>query len=326
MIVNRKTPKNLKTEDLWIFRHELKKEFDDPLVLDLKNVIITGDLYFDKKYKNNIILSYHGNFYNATFLQLIKKITSFHLSFKFKKYSVISDNWSSGYFHWLLDCLPRLILLEGLGINLPLALPSYLKGKTFVTQSLTLLDKTNYEFLKKEKWYFFKSLCFPAHLAPTGNYNDEIINKLRSRLTGNCKEVPTLKIYVSRSKASRRKIVNEQKIFPCLSSMGFRTVFCEDLTFEEQVQLFSKVKYLISNHGAGLSNILFMAPETSVLELRKRNDNHNNCYFSLASSLNLKYFYLECAPVNSTEETHIADIIVNTYEFSQQVKRMINEK
>ena len=224
-----------------------------------------------------------------------------------------------------MDCLPRLILLEEKGMNVTLILPENLKSKTYISESLNLLGIINFKFLKKDNWYFFKSLSFPVHLAPTGNYNDEIIKKLRSRITGNLQQVPTLKIYISRTKASRRKIDNEDQILPLLLQIGFKTVCCEDLSFDEQVKLFSKVKYLVSNHGAGLSNMLFMSSGASVLELRKSDDDHSNCYFSLASSLNLKYFYLKCLPINKMEDSHTADIIVDVKKFSEEINKMINE-
>lgn len=40
--------------------------------------------------------------------------------------------------------------------------------------------------------------------------------------------------------------------------------------------------------------MLFMEADTAVLEFRHQGDTHNNCYFSLASALNIKYFYQTC--------------------------------
>ena len=67
-----------------------------------------------------------------------------------------------------------------------------------------------------------------------------------------------------------------------------------DLSFKEQVSIVFHAKCLISNHGAGLTNMLFMEADTAVLEFRHYEDTHNNCYFSLASALNIKYFYQTC--------------------------------
>lgn len=50
---------------------------------------------------------------------------------------------------------------------------------------------------------------------------------------------------------------------------GFETVYAEDLSFDEQRNLFFETKILVTPHGAGLTNVLFMQPGTKVLELKK---------------------------------------------------------
>ena len=64
----------------------------------------------------------------------------------------------------------------------------------------------------------------------------------------------------------------------------------EEMTLYEQISLISKTSILISNHGAGLTNMIFMS-EGIVIELKSDADNINNCFFNLADSLDLKYFY-----------------------------------
>lgn len=244
MLVTRKEPENLKAEDLWLFKHELKKAFPDPQIINLKNVVINGEIHFTQNLKNNVLAAYHAAFFKYTVLQIIKRFIKQNLQFSFKRHFIITDSWSNGYFHWLLDCLPRLILIEDSGLNLPLILPHHLKDQRYVMESLAMLGFTNYRFLQNDKWYFFKSLCFPVHLAPTGNFHDGIIKKLRKRITPGTTSIPGLKIYISRSKALMRQVANEDEMVNVLSNLGFKTVYCEDMTFTEQVQLFAQAKYL----------------------------------------------------------------------------------
>jgi capsular polysaccharide biosynthesis protein len=326
MIIQRTKPVNIKNEDLWIFKHELEKTFNDPQILDLKNVVLNGELHFEKRTNYPLLLSYNNKTFETSIWEKIKKIIKFQFCIKLRKHFIITDDWSNGYFHWLMDCLPRLMLFGEKRTKLSLILPAHLKDEEYVSESLHLLGIKNFRFLRGNNWYYFKSLSFPVHLAETGNYNDEIMKILRNNLVTKPIEPSGLKIYISRSKASRRKIINEEQILPLLSRMGFKTIYCEDLSFQEQVNLFSKVKYLVSNHGAGLSNMLFMPPGASILELRKINDNHNNCYFSLASSVNLKYYYLQCLPLDEQEESHTANIEVNVKEFEDEIIKMIHEE
>ena len=85
-------------------------------------------------------------------------------------------------------------------------------------------------------------------------------------------------------------------------------------------------KYLISNHGAGLTNMLFMQAGTSVLELRRENDGHNNCYFAQASALNLKYYYQLCKSENDDTDTYTANLIVDPLVLEKNIKTMLNIK
>jgi hypothetical protein len=45
----------------------------------------------------------------------------------------------------------------------------------------------------------------------------------------------------------------------------FQTIYAEDLSFEQQVKICSRARHLVSNHGAGLTNMLFMPQGASVL-------------------------------------------------------------
>jgi len=127
---------------------------------------------------------------------------------------------------------------------------------------------------------------------------------------------PFRKLYISRSRAARRRIANEGALWPVLESQGFEFVHLEGRPFFEQVRLLAETSHLLSNHGAGLTNMLFMAPGTKVTEVRLRGDHHNNCYFSLARALELNYDYRLADPVRAGESAHTADVVVNTQEFA----------
>ena len=54
-----------------------------------------------------------------------------------------------------------------------------------------------------------------------------------------------------------------------------------------------------------------MASGSRVLELRRRGDRENNCYFSLASALDLPYDYLQCGVTDEREPTRTAEFVVD---------------
>ena len=84
MLVRRKKPVNIKTEDLWLFTHELQKEFNDPQILDLKNVILNGELFFEKKTNDNLLLFYNNKTFTTSLKKSIKKIISFQFCLKLR--------------------------------------------------------------------------------------------------------------------------------------------------------------------------------------------------------------------------------------------------
>ena len=74
MISYRSQPKNIPEDDLWLFRHEFKKEFKDPAILQLKKVVVTGNLHFSKKIHTNTPISYHSQSFSYSFFEVLKKL------------------------------------------------------------------------------------------------------------------------------------------------------------------------------------------------------------------------------------------------------------
>jgi len=75
-------------------------------------------------------------------------------------------------------------------------------------------------------------------------------------------------IYISRERASKRKIINSLDFETTLKQHGVHTLYLEDLGAIEQMAYFYHASLIISPHGAGLTNILFCKENTKVIELR----------------------------------------------------------
>lgn len=87
------------------------------------------------------------------------------------------------------------------------------------------------------------------------------------------------RVYISRERATGRRIINHAAFMELLTSHGFREVFAEDYSPMELVRAMAETRLVISPHGAGLANILFCPPDTGVIEL-------------FASHFTPQYFYL----------------------------------
>lgn len=78
------------------------------------------------------------------------------------------------------------------------------------------------------------------------------------------------RIFISRCKASSRRITNENEVIRYLESYGFVPVRLEDWTVAQQIQLFASAEAIVSPHGAGLSNLAFCMKGTVVVEIFHR--------------------------------------------------------
>ncbi|NNM55435.1 MAG: glycosyltransferase family 61 protein [Spirochaetales bacterium] len=229
-----------------------------------------------------------------------------------RRFLVITDEFSNGYFHWVTDGLPKLALLGSSLAEFDLVLPAFTKRFAYMTQSLAAWPELHYQVVDaKIRSALSDAVVLPA-LAPTGNYRPETILALGEIWRNTVHpQAPFRRLYVSRAKAPWRKIDNEAEVKQLLERHGFETVTLEDLDFSAQVKLLAETKTLVSNHGAGLTNLLFQTPGAQVLEIRQRGDAHNNCYYALAAAAGVTYAYVLADPVRASEDTHTADIVVN---------------
>jgi capsular polysaccharide biosynthesis protein len=231
----------------------------------------------------------------------------------------IIDENAYGYFHWLTDCLCRLIAINTYLKDHVVILPNHLKNIKFIDESL-LYFNIKAEYYDVTLPIKVNHLLLPSHTAPSGNYNTILINKLRQQFVRQSSTQVTKNIYISRQNAEKRKITNEEAVIALLKQYYFEVHFFENYSFTEQINLMKDTKCLIGLHGAGLTNMLFMSEKTNVLELRNEEDSHNNCYFSLASDLNLDYYYQ--LNKGDRKDTHEVNVTVDILLLKQNIERM----
>ena len=327
----RRAPKNLMEKDRGIFSHELSKNIAPVKEIALANIYVSGSGIVVSKEKTflpicfskftAIIILPAFKFYLHLFNRIIRK------RFKIEKQPVtfIAEKFYCNYFHWLTEAFPRLIAGKDLLKTCPVILPGSYSQFPFIEESLKIAG-FSFKYLNKQKFYLLENVAFITHFAAAGNYNDHFIQKTREALTtGQAPTRASKLVYISRKNAERRKLINEAELQPVLSNLQFETIYCEDLSLQEQVRLFSQTKVLVSNHGAGLTNMMFMPKGGIVLELRYDNDQHNNCYYSLASALGIDYYYQQCLPVNSELDPYQADLWADKENFAALLFQIIKK-
>lgn len=326
-ISRRSLPANLDRDDLRLFDHELTREISPAAMLCFHDVYVhpSGCLS-----QGNRILPI--SFASPEHLTLKAKLKALAGKFRFKQIEKIqtdalwiTDNWSFGYFHWITDALTRLYVAQDKISDAVLLLPGVYQKMEYITSSLAPFAHREMRFVHHP--LRCDTLFIPSHTAPTGNYNEEVIKGLRSLYADFYRSSQgndlSDKIYLSRRGAKRRMIVNEEECIQVFETYGFKTLQFESLSFELQVKISLNTRFMISNHGAGLTNMLFMSPGCSVLELRKEGDSHNNCYYTLASARGLQYYYQLCKTEKENEDAGTANLVVDCRLLKRNIENML---
>jgi capsular polysaccharide biosynthesis protein len=325
----RQLPQNFDEAHLDLFQHEFERPIPESRLLRFENVSVSSEgLLFKGAKMLPESFAYAFEFDDWKHRSILKFLVTNHFLRKRRTIETpvlwITDYWSKGYFHWLTDALTRLFVVRDRLDQLTLLLPSEFATRDFVKSSLNVFGVKRVEFIRPNEVVKCRSLLMPTHTAPSGHFRDEVIQGVRTTLLNALGESHQggERLYISRRLAGRRRIANETELTPVLEKFGFETVCAEELSFEQQVKLFSRARYLVSNHGAGLTNMLFMRDGGAVLELRHVSDYINNCYFILASALKLEYYYQLCQAEGNSADAHTADLIVDPKELETNLTRL----
>ncbi len=233
---------------------------------------------------------------------------------------------SEGYAHWLLDSLPRLFAIDRTPVdelNLIVSRPL----NRWQEQSLAMLGMDNLKVIALENRRLeVEALYLPSFAGSTGNPHPYGCQWMRERLLKD--STKRRRLYVTRRRAERRRIVNEHQLEPILADNGFEIVEAESLSFEEQVEMFGEAEAIVGPHGAGLTNILFAPAGCKVLEIF--DPNHVKVmYYALADVLKQPYWYLVGDQPNSTAVQHGVsghdDIYISASGFARSLNAMFKD-
>lgn len=331
-VSRRMPPRNLRPEDAPLFAHELERTIDPMRALELANVCANGEG----------LLFRRGRVLRESFAvaEMFERFRKRRLPFLVRNYLLrrrrklpgrflwITDDWSNGYFHWLADALPRLFAARDLAATMTLLLPAKC-DLDFVRASLRLFAIAGIESIAPDEVRVIDQLILPSHAAQSGNFNDPLMRDLRDFILDSYGIDRSAKarrrIYISRSRASKRRIANEGEVIAVLRHFDFEIVHFEDHPFEEQVRISAETSLMVSNHGAGLTNMLFMPAGGQILELRRAGERERNCFFNLATTTGLDYYYQSCPQERAEESPHSADVVVDVAKLKENLSLILRD-
>jgi capsular polysaccharide biosynthesis protein len=224
------------------------------------------------------------------------------------------------YYHWILDTLPRLLLLRK--HHPGIALITLEPAAEFVRVTLAALGFDNIVPVTKKQLLKIDKLVLPGLLSPSGHVNPIQVRLVRDELTQRLGTQPaatpsitTRKVYVSRARQHRRKVANQDELDKLLVAHNFETIYFEELTLSQQIAVMQEAAVLLSMHGANLVNLIFLNPTSKVIELVAEKL-HNPAYWRLSAVFSLSYYVLPCKTTTPEEISwhSNSDIIVNIAE------------
>ena len=157
-------------------------------------------------------------------------------------------------------------------------------------------------------------------LVGTDRFRPELLQSVRAALPAPPAE-RTRRLYVSRAKAARRRLLNEDELWPHLERAGFERVFLEDHPFEAQVRLMQEAAVVVAPHGAGLTNVLFCAPGTHVVEIADWGFPNPN-FYAVAAAVGLRYWFVQAESVGDAHPLE-QDLVVPVESVTALLPRLL---
>lgn len=299
------------------------------LLLKGNGIILNKSLLFETSFG---FIDLKREFIN--FIFGIKKI-------RFNKNAVfVSDMWSDGPYHFYVDVLSRLVCLnqeEQLTRCKNLFLVDSIFMRNTGSKIIKLLFGSSFEinYLNPNHYYIFigrSEYIFRPH--PMGSSNKLYVQSIRLLLEKHL-IIPQSKssynysrIYYFR-KDRRRTISNESQVLELMNLFGFYCTDFEGLSYLDSYSIMKNAKYFFGIHGGGLTNMLFMPPNGTIIEFKTDNINpRSHCYHDLAINCGHNYYMFiakSTDPFNNVIEGKGCDICIDISALYVELMKIFNQ-
>lgn len=189
--------------------------------------------------------------------------------------------------HWLTAHLPKLVLLRKRGLFDDLVLPAERNAAIDASLSMLGIDPARHPIYETGTILHAEALS----VVVVDRFRPDLLRGVREAI-GRISKRPGRRIYISRAKASGRDLSNHDAVWPMLERHGFELVHLEDMDFAAQVRLMGETRALAGPHGAGLTNMMFCASGTDVIEIADPAYPNPN-FYAVAAAMGHNYWRIE---------------------------------
>lgn len=239
----------------------------------------------------------------------------------------LSSFWTSNYWHFTFEALPKLIAMEKQGYK-----GKYIVyDKCYVNQILEILKIGPDRIIKAtpDKTFLIEKLFVVQPFEARFLLDKQaLLANIRSAMLENIEDLEDSsypkRIYVKR--IGTRKPTNETEVIDILSEYNFKIIVPEDLSVQEQIKHFYNAEILIMPHGANSTNTIYMKENAAFFEFFGKRY-VNTCMLFAVKLLKLNYQILP-EPIQLSDEEVLSggifqDFLVNTNLLKILVKKTI---
>ena len=187
---------------------------------------------------------------------------------------LLSGLFSNYYGHWLPEFLPKLQFLQQHPdfANLPLIVDSGMPQSHFdhlrrLCHNPLILLQPNESLRCRRLLVAPSPTFFPAELLPNNipvqempGLSPQAMRFLRGEITHHTKYCKK-RLFLARKNMKWRRLLNEDEITVDLNALGFETVFMEEMTINNQIDLFQQAEWIVAPNGSALLNLIFADPQ-----------------------------------------------------------------
>jgi hypothetical protein len=192
------------------------------------------------------------------------------------------------YYHWMCDVLPRLHnVLHRLPPDVRFVVPDRMAAWQWDSLAACGVARERCSRLPPDEHWIVEELYYAPPAAVCGDHHPDAIRWVRHHAAAahqHATAAAPARLFVTRRRG-RRRIVNEPAHWPVFEAAGFVMVEPEQLSFADQVRLFSGARCVVGPHGAGFANITWCAPGARVLEIFSPAYATQRCIWTLACTL-----------------------------------------
>jgi len=200
-----------------------------------------------------------------------------------KHHVLLKQTWDSNYGHWLVDSLPRLALLDQ--VHDPADCLFVVNQQKSEAMQRVVVDSLGLAGLGDEQILFrtwapktYERLTVLGTIARHPVAKAPLAIDYLEQLGAQVPAAGDERIYVSRAKADRRRLVNDAEVLKVLAAHGYRVVHPEELDLAGQIALFRSATHVVADLGAALANLAFSPQGVTVVALATETMKHDYFY------------------------------------------------